>query len=246
MAIAVQAGPLVRGRQRRLLTLPTSSVAAVNWIGVSLLLVVTVVAVAVPLLAPHDPLIPVGMPLQAPGKNGFLLGTDSVGRDILSRVLFGIRASWFAALVVVAVGLLFGGLIGLALEEAKAALALKPEDAAVKHLVNYLAQAKIVAENLVTANLTGHDSHGVGMIPRYIDSLLEGGLKVNQHPKMLFDGGAMISLAWLANKLIEHGKSLRAGDVILTGSVHPPVFLPGPGTARTEFVGLGGSEITIR
>jgi peptide/nickel transport system permease protein len=113
MAIAVQAGPLVRGRQRRLLTLPTSSVTAVNWIGVSLLLVVTVVAVAVPLLAPHDPLIPVGMPLQAPGKNGFLLGTDSVGRDILSRVLFGIRASWFAALVVVAVGLLFGGLIGL-------------------------------------------------------------------------------------------------------------------------------------
>jgi len=55
-------------------------------------------------------------------------------------------------------------------------------------------EAQIVAENLVTANLTGHDSHGVGMIPRYIDSLLEGGLKVNQHPKMLFDGGAMISL----------------------------------------------------
>ena len=51
-------------------------------------------------------------------------------------------------------------------------------------------EAKIVAENLVTANLTGHDSHGVGMIPRYIESLLEGGLKVNQHPKMQFDGGA--------------------------------------------------------
>jgi hydroxycarboxylate dehydrogenase B len=55
-------------------------------------------------------------------------------------------------------------------------------------------EARIVAENLVTANLTGHDSHGVGMIPRYIESLLEGGLKVNQHPKILFDGGAMISL----------------------------------------------------
>ena len=32
----------------------------------------------------------------------------------------------------------------------------------------------------------------------------------------------------------------QAGDVILTGSVHPPVFLPGPGIAKTEFVGLGG------
>jgi hydroxycarboxylate dehydrogenase B len=55
-------------------------------------------------------------------------------------------------------------------------------------------EAKIVAENLVTANLTGHDSHGVGMIPRYTESLLQGGLKVNQHPKMVFDGGALITL----------------------------------------------------
>jgi len=38
-------------------------------------------------------------------------------------------------------------------------------------------EAKLVADNLVTANLTGHDSHGVGMIPRYIDALLEGGLE---------------------------------------------------------------------
>jgi len=55
-------------------------------------------------------------------------------------------------------------------------------------------EAKLVAGNLVTANLTGHDSHGVGMIPRYVDSLLEGGLKVNQHPKIVVDGGAMITL----------------------------------------------------
>jgi uncharacterized oxidoreductase len=55
-------------------------------------------------------------------------------------------------------------------------------------------EAKIVAKNLVTANLTGHDSHGVGMIPRYIESLLEGGLAVNRHPKIVFDGGAMVSL----------------------------------------------------
>jgi uncharacterized oxidoreductase len=55
-------------------------------------------------------------------------------------------------------------------------------------------EAKLVAENLVTANLTGHDSHGVGMIPRYTESLLEGGLKVNQHPKVVFDGGALITL----------------------------------------------------
>ena len=59
-------------------------------------------------------------------------------------------------------------------------------------------------------------------------------------------GGALISLAWLANKLLEHGRHLKAGDVILTCSVHPPVFLPGPGKATTEFVGLGGTEITVK
>ena len=40
--------------------------------------------------------------------------------------------------------------------------------------------------------------------------------------------------------------TLKAGDVILTGSVHTPVFLPGPGVAKTEFVGIGGTEITIQ
>ena len=84
-----------------------------NWAGFSLLFVVTAIALAVPVLSPHDPLVPAGMPLQAPGSNGFLLGTDNIGRDILSRVLYGVQSSWFAALVVVAIGLLIGGLVGL-------------------------------------------------------------------------------------------------------------------------------------
>jgi 2-keto-4-pentenoate hydratase len=59
-------------------------------------------------------------------------------------------------------------------------------------------------------------------------------------------GSALISLAWLANTLVKHGKMLKAGDVILTGSVHPPAFLPSKGVARMEFEGLGGTDITIR
>ncbi|MCD6043161.1 MAG: malate/lactate/ureidoglycolate dehydrogenase, partial [Burkholderiales bacterium] len=42
------------------------------------------------------------------------------------------------------------------------------------------AEARLVADNLVMANLLGHDSHGIGMIPRYVDALLEGGLAANQ------------------------------------------------------------------
>ena len=36
-----------------------------------------------------------------------------------------------------------------------------------------------VAANLVDANLSGHDSHGIGMLPRYAAAYLEGGLKPN-------------------------------------------------------------------
>jgi 2-keto-4-pentenoate hydratase len=72
------------------------------------------------------------------------------------------------------------------------------------------------------------------------------GKEIGAGPGSNVMGGALISLAWLANKLLANSKYLQAGDVILTGSVHPPVFLPGPGTAKTEFVGLGGSEITIK
>jgi 2-oxo-3-hexenedioate decarboxylase/2-keto-4-pentenoate hydratase len=76
-------------------------------------------------------------------------------------------------------------------------------------------------------------------------SLLDG-KELAKGPGSAVMGSALISLAWLANRLIAHGRHLKAGDLILTGSVHPPAFLPGPGVARTEFEGLGGTEITIR
>ena len=55
-------------------------------------------------------------------------------------------------------------------------------------------EARLVAENLVMANLLGHDSHGVGMIPRYIDALLEGGLVVNQKARATVDTGTLLAL----------------------------------------------------
>ena len=85
----------------------------VDLLAASLLLLVTVVALAAPLLAPHGPLDSVGLPTAPPGTDGFLLGSDSVGRDILSRVLFGLRSSWLAALAVVALGMLIGASVGL-------------------------------------------------------------------------------------------------------------------------------------
>jgi uncharacterized oxidoreductase len=55
-------------------------------------------------------------------------------------------------------------------------------------------EARLVADHLVTANLSGHDSHGVGMIPRYVSSLKEGHLKLNRHAEVVRDAGAVLTI----------------------------------------------------
>jgi uncharacterized oxidoreductase len=55
-------------------------------------------------------------------------------------------------------------------------------------------EANAVAANLVLANLSGHDSHGVGMLPRYVDAVLEGGLKPNNSAKIVLDTGSLLTL----------------------------------------------------
>jgi uncharacterized oxidoreductase len=56
------------------------------------------------------------------------------------------------------------------------------------------AEANAVAANLVAANLSGHDSHGVGMLPRYVDAVLEGGLIPNASVKLTTDMGSLLAL----------------------------------------------------
>ena len=73
-----------------------------------------------------------------------------------------------------------------------------PLAAAVRAIVaaagSHDGEAAQVAANLVEANLRGHDSHGVGMVPRYVDAVLEGGLAVNSHVAIRQDSGALLTL----------------------------------------------------
>ena len=56
------------------------------------------------------------------------------------------------------------------------------------------AEVQAVAHNLIEANLRGHDSHGVGMLPRYTEAYLEGGLKPNAQLSVLLDSGSLLRL----------------------------------------------------
>jgi peptide/nickel transport system permease protein len=74
--------------------------------------VVTLLAVLAPLAAPHASLdITAAGPLHKPSF-GNLLGTDEIGRDVLSRVLYGLRSSWLAAVGVILLGAAIGSAIG--------------------------------------------------------------------------------------------------------------------------------------
>ena len=104
----------VKGLRARLARTPMSIIV----MG-SLLIAFVVVAVFAPLLAPFDPsrqsLI---LRLRPPGSAGpqgmtYLLGTDDLGRDLLSRVIYGARASMFVAVASVFVSLLIGSALGM-------------------------------------------------------------------------------------------------------------------------------------
>jgi ABC-type dipeptide/oligopeptide/nickel transport system permease subunit len=73
---------------------------------------VTLLLVFVPLLVPHGSTDQVGKSLTGPTAQHWM-GIDEQGRDVFSRVLLGMRTSWFAAFEVIASGVLIGGSIGL-------------------------------------------------------------------------------------------------------------------------------------
>lgn len=81
-------------------------------ISVFALLFITLCAVFAPLIAPYPPDSIVGPFSAAPDKQ-HLLGTDQIGRDVLSRVMYGARISLLVGLTSVAIGLVIGIVLGL-------------------------------------------------------------------------------------------------------------------------------------
>src|SRR5437879_267141 len=82
-------------------------------LGAGGMVLAVVVALAAPRVAPCDPLAQtLGHTLAPPGRS-HLLGTDNVGRDVLSRVIWGTRISLLAGLVSVALAMLAGSLLGV-------------------------------------------------------------------------------------------------------------------------------------
>ena len=81
-----------------------------------LVFVVLMVAMAIfaPYLAPHDPeAVDLTIRRIPPGSEGHILGTDHMGRDLLSRIIFGSRVSLSVGVVAVGIGIVAGTALGL-------------------------------------------------------------------------------------------------------------------------------------
>ena len=89
-----------------------------GFLGALYLTVLVVAAVFAPLLAPHDPrdqdiVNRLQPPVWSGGEWANVLGTDGLGRDVLSRLIYGARVSLFIGLAVLVVAGLVGVLLGL-------------------------------------------------------------------------------------------------------------------------------------
>lgn len=97
-------------RLRRQWTIFTRNKGAV--IGLILLLVWVLIAILAPLIAPYDPLLIVDSARQPPSATHWF-GTDRLGRDVLSRVIYGSRISLLLGIISVAFGSIVGITLGL-------------------------------------------------------------------------------------------------------------------------------------
>lgn len=80
--------------------------------GLAVILAGIVLAVLAPAIVPHDPITPSLLESRLPPSSKYLLGTDEMGQDILSRIIYGFRISLSIGIISTGIGLGAGVLIG--------------------------------------------------------------------------------------------------------------------------------------
>jgi peptide/nickel transport system permease protein len=127
-------------------------------------LLIIAVAAFGSLLAPSNPDASVASPMLAPNLS-HLMGTDEFGRDVLSRMLSGAKVSLVVGVGSVLIGLIFGGLIGIA-----AGLRSNgPIDAVLMRLMDMVLSVPVLVLAAVIAGLTGGTGFQLG--PLHVSEL---------------------------------------------------------------------------
>ena len=204
-------------------------------VGMALLLVVVVVALFAPLLSPYPPTqVHFDTPFQRVGTEGFWLGTDDLGRDIMSRTFYGTRASLEVGLLSVALAIVIGVPLGLVSGY------WRTLDAFVSRLTDLLLAFPflIVAVGLAAINgasLTNAAiALGIAQVPTMIRVIRAETLRWKEsdfiRSARAFDAGSVRVLG-------QHILPNAASAIIVQATVIMPVAIIGEATL--SFLGLG-------
>jgi peptide/nickel transport system permease protein len=204
-------------------------------VGGGLLLVVVLAALLAPWIAPHPPdEVHFETPFQLPRTVGFALGTDDLGRDILSRILHGTRASLQVGVLAVALAIVVGAPLGLL------AGYWRRLDGLVSRLTDLLLAFPflIVAVGLAAINgaSLGNAAIALGLaqVPTMIRVVRAETLRLKEHEFVL---AARTMDASGVRILATHVLPNAASTIIVQATVIMPVAVIGE--ALLSFLGLG-------
>jgi len=212
----VKPGPLVvrpqraNGLFRRLIRSPL----IIFWGGV--LLVLVLLAIFAPVVAPYDPIKQSADLLQPPSRQ-YLFGTDELGRDILSRIIFGARISLTVGLIAVGIAGSIGTVIGLISGFIGGAL-----DNVIMRIIDVLlAFPGIILAILIMATLGASLVNvviavGIGAIPLYARTVRGATLAVKENDYIL---AARALGANAKHIMFRHVLPNVIGPVIVLGTV---------------------------
>jgi len=147
--------------------LPVALPAAV-WAAILFLIVLAIAVIAPQWLAHSDPLLADPVNAQLPPSAQHWLGTDQLGRDLLTRVIYGSRYSLLISVAAMALAVVFGTLLGLA-----AALARGVVDELLSRAVDVISAFPDLLLALMLIAFTGPGTNnliialGVASVPRF-------------------------------------------------------------------------------
>lgn len=203
--------------------------------GAVLLGVVVLAGVLAPVLAPHGPAeVHFDAPFQVPGTVGYALGTDDLGRDVLSRMMYGVRASLMVGAVAVGLAVVVGTPLGLA------AGYWRWLDAPVSRLADVLLAFPflVLAVGLATINgpsLAGAAvSLGVAQVPTMVRVVRAETLRLRESPFVL----AAVAMDASGPRILgQHVLPNCVSTIIVQATVIMPVAVLGE--AVLSFLGIG-------
>jgi len=179
-------------------------------IGALVVLLFVIVAAAAPLLAPHSPSQPDFLAVRQAPSAEYRFGTDEIGRDVLSRVIYGARASLIAGVISVAIAMGVGvplGLLAGFYRGASDELIMRVTDAvlAFPFLILAIAMAAALGPSLTNAMI----AIGIATTPTFVRLTRAQVLAVS------------------AEDYVQAARALGASDVrIITSHVLPNSFTP--------------------